>query len=68
MYWIQSVLNPRALSFHGSFKGQGLSLYQMGKVPGRFSQSQRPWKTLAKPPQLHHLDATSGRGEREKLQ
>jgi len=68
MYSIKSVLDLRVLSFHGSLDGQGLSLYQMGKVPGRFSQSQHLWRTLARPPQFYHLDADSGSGEREKLQ
>lgn len=41
VYPVKSVLGPGALSSPGSSEGRGLSLCRRGRVPGRFSRSQR---------------------------
>lgn len=41
VYWVKNVLGPGAPSSPGSLEGRGLSLRRRGRVPGRFSRSQR---------------------------
>lgn len=65
MYWLKSVLGPRALSLTGNLEGEGLPLHGRGRMPVRLTRSHGLQRTLAKPPQLHPLGAATGKGEGE---
>lgn len=61
MYWLKSVLGPRALSFMGNSEGEGLPLHRRGRLLARLTHSHGLQRTLAKPSQLHPLAAATGR-------